>query len=407
MLDKLWALPPDMAEEVLRSLYVQTEQQAALYSVTNESKDAYAVVQGVAVIPIDLPITRGDTVSSWSGRRLSIGQDSIRKSLMAAYADTAVKSILLSINSPGGVVHGTKELADFIAQSPKPIASYVDGLCASAAFWLAAATGRIFAPQTASVGSIGVIQTHIDYSSLYESIGIKITHITAGIYKATGSAYKPLSEEDATYLQKHVANIHAIFKTDVKNALGLSLADALWGEAQLFVASEAEPLGIVTAIVQDQNHAITMLSKEAKENVMDKVTLAANHPDLLAEIQAEAVQDMTAKAKDEQDALLAVVKACVGDEAMASVDAALKQCSEASLTPAQIMVLAPSLVTAKSASVKEDSEATAKSAILTGLQNASPEALSANPKNVQTPQSGKSALVSDAENRAAQVQNKG
>ncbi len=410
-----WALPTAMAESVLRTLFMKDEDkptshlsEALSMSAAHREEVGYSVQAGVALISINLPITRTDLVSYWSGKRLSMGQDSIRHSLMAAYADNMVKSILLVFNCPGGVVHGTKELADFIAGSAKPIAAYVDGLCASAAFWLAAATGRIFCPQTGTVGSVGVIQMHTDFSKYYEDFGVKFTPITAGTYKAVGTDKKPLSKDDLTYLQNHLSAIHEVFKMDVKNGLKLKTSEDLWGEAQIFIGNEAVQLGLVSSIVQDVHEAIQILSKEI---VMDFETLAAQHPQLLAQIQQKSVEEATAKSKVEQEqevkALLAVVKACAGDEVIQAINDTLEKCTAAKLSSEQIVALAPTLavkMAVKSTEIQADSsetspELSAMQNILSGLQTATPDPLTADPKQVTKTQ-GKCALVSDAENRA-------
>ena len=60
-------------------------------------------------------------------------------------------------------------------------------LCASAAYYLAAATGRVYAPATATVGSIGVICRHMDWSGFLEKCGVRVTHLTGGAWKAAGN----------------------------------------------------------------------------------------------------------------------------------------------------------------------------------------------------------------------------
>ncbi len=405
MLHNMWALPLDMAENVLRHLFSSNEKLSSLPSSGGEQKNGYSVHSGIALIGISLPITRSDMVSSWSGERLSIGQDSIRQSLMAAYADVTVKSILLVINSPGGVVHGTKELSDFIANSPKTIATYVDGLCTSAAFWLASATGRIFSPQTGTVGSVGVIQLHADFSRYYDKLGVTFTPITAGTYKAVGIDSKALSHEDISYLQKHITAVHNIFKSDVKKGLTLNAPEKDWGEAQVFLADEALSLGLISQVVQDVQEVIQILNKELH---MDAQTLATEHPQLLAQIQSEtakaAEEQATVKLKAEHEqahaALFAVVKACVGEKAMTGIENMLEQCQKAQLSDVQIVALAPTLATSIVESQPEQSnEQTAMQSILKNLQVISPDPLAADPKQIIKTQ-GKSALVLDAENRA-------
>lgn len=139
-----------------------------------KAEAGYELVGGVAVIPVSGPIVREQ---GWYGT----GQDAVASSLKAALADPSARAILLDITSPGGVVAGTKELADAIAEArtKKRCAAYANGLCTSAAYWLASATGTVYAPLTATVGSIGVIMTITNYAKLEEKWGISTVTITA------------------------------------------------------------------------------------------------------------------------------------------------------------------------------------------------------------------------------------
>ncbi len=433
-IENLWALPASMAESVLRSLFHERNApehaintglpsempSAMLPAVMPTAQKLYSVHNGVAVIPVTGAIARQDIRSFWTGKILAIGQDTIKAALANALQDVSVKGILLCINSPGGLVHGTKELADFIAQSvkpQKPVAAYVDGLCASAALWLGAATGRIYAPKTASVGSVGVIHMHVDYSKLYEKSGIKITPIAAGQYKAVGADSQALSDDDKAYLQEHINAIHTIFKEDVKTGLNLTQPESAWGEAQLFLAEKALGVGLVSAIVQDLDDALHIFSKE---NFMDKQTLAAQHPELLAELTAEikliakeeAKAETLAKFKatnqEEQEALLAVVAACTGSAGMEAVKAVLEQCAAAQLSAKQIITLVPSFAPAATlASTQKDApdaETQSRAAILSALHSTGNAALPADVKGETHVKAKKSALVADAEARAQQAQ---
>ena len=402
--NNIWALPTSLAEEILRSFYdnkkASNENGASAFQRNSEKKQEYSINNGIAIIEITGPIYRKNIYSWWSDERIAIGHNSIKKDIQSAIDNPSVKQILLSINSPGGVVSGTKELADFIAHSPKPISAYADGLVASAAFWLASATGIIYAPATAMLGSIGVIQVHVDLSKYYERVGVKFTPITAGTFKAVGSDSSPLSEEDKKYLQKQLDSIHTIFKNDVQSNLGLTSPQNLWGEAQIMLANEAKELGLVSAVVQDINEVIDILSKE---NIMDKATLSAQHPDLLAEIQNEAKAEMVEQAQTERKALFAVIEACCGKEAINAVNATIQKCTDAKLDAEQITALAPSLavkVEAQTSPSQATSEEQAKAQILAGLQTTSPVAVEVDPKDASALQKSKSSLVANAEKRA-------
>ena len=111
----------------------------------------------IAVIPIDGPIFRyADMFTRYSG---GITTEGLARDIQGALDDPAVQGILLAIDSPGGESTGINELADLIyrARGRKPLAAYVEGYGASAAYWIAAAAETVIVDDTALVGSIGTI----------------------------------------------------------------------------------------------------------------------------------------------------------------------------------------------------------------------------------------------------------
>lgn len=156
-MNELWALPFEMAEQVLSDLAsAKSNPQALVEGFPERKARGYELVGGVAVIPVTGPIVREQ---GWYG----VGQDAVASSLKAALADAIAE-----------------------ARTKKRCAAYANGLCASAAYWLASATGTVYAPLTATVGSIGVIMTITNYAKLEEKWGISTVTITGGKWKAAG-----------------------------------------------------------------------------------------------------------------------------------------------------------------------------------------------------------------------------
>ena len=393
-MNELWALPFDMAEQVLAELVLAKAKPQALVEGFPERKArGYELVGGVAVIPVSGAIVREQ---GWYGT----GQDAVSSALKAALADPSARAILLDINSPGGVVSGTKELSDAIAEArtKKRCAAYANGLCASAAYWLASATGTVYAPLTATVGSIGVIMTITNYAKLEEKWGISTVTITGGKWKAAGQGGE-LTEEERQYFQERINTLHQIFKADVGRHMGLTADPQLWGEAQLLLAQPARELGLVTDIVRDRDAAIRKLAVEAQ---MTREELAAQSPELLAEgrlkAEAENKANMDKAAADAVAGALAVVKAVAGDETASRVETTLNTFRATEMSAEQIATVAPLLAKAE-APVHENAEAKSRAGILTGLQNGHQNPVAASPGTVPTATT-KSPLLADAERRA-------
>lgn len=383
MSNPLWALLPEAAETLLPALAREThppQEPSALHAAILPQRGqvadkGYSVTNGVAVIPIKGSIFQHAIYSQWDGRKLACGQDEIAAALATAINDPSTKAILFAIDSPGGTVSGTKELADKIVEAAKrkPMASYADGLMASAAMWLGAATGRVYAPITALVGSVGIIMTCVDYSKLNEKMGISINYITGGKFKSAGYSDQPLSDEARALFEKQVGELHEIFKADVVRGLGITAPASQWAEGQTMLAGEAKNVGLVTHIVRDLESAITQLSQEA---TMDYATLSAKHPELLAEITAKAraeaaqEQDANAKAaaKAATDSVLAMVKTVAGEDVHAKLAGLVAANVQPETLAAVTAILGASAV--KEEKTELSAEEAARARILAGIEAA-------------------------------------
>lgn len=391
-MNELWALPFEMAEQVLSDLASAKEvSQSSFGEAFGKGRSGYELVGGVAVIPVTGPIVREQ---GWYG----VGQDAVASSLKAALADPSARAILFDITSPGGVVAGTKELADAIAEArtKKHCAAYANGLCASAGYWLASATGTVYAPLTATVGSIGVIMTITNYAKLEEKWGISTVTITGGKWKAAGQGGE-LTDEERRYFQERINTLHQIFKADVGRHMGLTADPQLWGEAQLLLAQPARELGLVTDIVRDRDAAIRKLAVEAQ---MTREELAAQSPELVDALLAEGRLKAEAENKANMDkaAADAVVKAVAGDETASRVETTLNTLRATGMSAEQIATVAPLLAKAE-APVHENAEAKTRAGILARLQNVHQNPVAASPGTVPTATT-KSPLLADAERRA-------
>lgn len=332
--DNLWAMQPCAFAAFIEALQAEAKSPFA----DSVESDPYQLENGVAIIPVEGVILRQQFWGFGAGLR------EINAALSAALADPQAKAILFSLCSPGGQARGVKELADaiFAARAVKPCAAWVDGLCASAAYWLAAATGRIYAGPSSEVGSIGVILRHMDKSDMNKNDGLTFTYITAGSHKAIGNPDSALSESDLAVLQARVDAIYEIFCCDVAQHMGLALENRLaWADGRDFLAGEAESLGLVTSLVANRAEAISNL---IKETFMDKTELAQKHPELLASIEADAKQSaMQEAAKNTEAAVneavantLAIMETAVGKETADKV----RSLVATGMTPAQLQAAA-------------------------------------------------------------------
>jgi signal peptide peptidase SppA len=251
---------------------------------------------------VDLDIRNGVAVVRVMGTLWRFAYDRIRREVAAAVDDHSVKAVVLRVSSPGGLVSGCKELADFIhaAGQKKHIYAYADGQMCSAAYWIGSAAKDIAAPVTAYIGSIGVRTLHVDWSKWDEQAGLKFTHLAAGEYKALGNEDEPLSKKARDYFQGHLDDLYSIFVDSVARQRGVDRDKALsMADGKVFLADEAQELGLVDRVEQDFHSYLSFILK--KEKIMDLATLEKDHPDLYAQAlnkgKEEAAEETDQKVK--------------------------------------------------------------------------------------------------------------
>lgn len=169
----------------------------------------------VAILPLRGVIAnRMNLMSEISGGTSSEQFGAIFDAMMA---NDAVKAIIFDVDSPGGAVSGTAELAAkiFAARGRKPIIAHVNATCASAAYWIASAADEIVVTPTGVVGSIGVLAVHEDVSGALEKAGIRKTIISAGELKAEGNPYEALGNEARGRIQARIDSAYGMFVGDV------------------------------------------------------------------------------------------------------------------------------------------------------------------------------------------------
>jgi signal peptide peptidase SppA len=173
--------------------------------------------------------------------------------LREAADDPAVTEIILDVDSPGGEVAGTEELAAVVAEArtQKRVTAVVNALAASAAYWVASAASRIVSTPSGLVGSIGVVATHVDLSELERKAGIRVTEIAAPAGKTVGTEHAPLSEAGRGAIAANVEAFYRLFVERVAAGRGVS-ADVVrgerFGQGRVFTAEEARRRGLVDAV---------------------------------------------------------------------------------------------------------------------------------------------------------------
>ncbi len=154
-----WLMLPDALDNLLTISDRMGDPTALATKRGERLEDTRKVTlrNGVAVVPVIGPIFRyANLFTEISG---ATSTQVLATDIQRALDDPKVKSIVLNIDSPGGVASGINELAEMIyaGRSRKRIVAYIGGTGASAAYWVATAASEIVIDEASLAGSIGVV----------------------------------------------------------------------------------------------------------------------------------------------------------------------------------------------------------------------------------------------------------
>lgn len=173
----------------------------------------------------------------------------LRKQVRTARQDPTAKGILLEIDSPGGMVAGTDELAREVALASRamPTMAVIDGIGASAAYWVASQCRYVYASRTSEVGSIGTMCVVVDSSAADEKKGYKVHVVSTGPLKGSFVPGAPVTEEQLQYLQSRVDETNRFFLAAVESGRKAHYDKNAeeWKSGRVWIASQAKEMGLI------------------------------------------------------------------------------------------------------------------------------------------------------------------
>ena len=245
---------------------------------------------GIAIVRIAGPMIKGKS-SPFVSNYAAIG-DALDELL-----ENTPLAVVLSIDSPGGMVAGVEDCVrkiNQLAQQTLVVAS-VGGDCLSAAYRLASQCGSIWASEESSVGSLGTYWQLLDFSQAFQNDGIRSVLLTTGPMKGVGAVGEAISEEQQAFLQSKVDEMNARFMADLAAGRGLSAEQlAAVSDGRWWLAAEAVGLGLVDQLGGLGDVLAAIRAKFQESLSMAKETLqpatATQEPAAAVEVSAVGVQ---------------------------------------------------------------------------------------------------------------------
>ena len=208
--------------------------------------------------------------------------ENVVAAMRAALEDTGSQGLVLLINSPGGspVQAGiiNDEIVRLKALHHKPIYAVVEESCASAAYYIAAATDKIYVDKASIVGSIGVLMDGFGFTGLMDKLGVERRLMTAGENKGFLDPFSPQTDAQRKHAQAMLNHIHAQFIGVVKKGRGDRLKETpemfsglFWTGQQAIELGLADELGSIDQVARDVIKAEELVDYSRRDNVAERL----------------------------------------------------------------------------------------------------------------------------------------
>jgi len=173
-----------------------------------------------------------------------ITPDYVYRQLDKAAEDPSIEGVVLRVESPGGSIAASQNIAAMIRDFEKPIVVSMADMAASGGYYISAPAQGIVAHPGTATGSIGVISSVMDLEGLYEKLGIKVETVKSGQHKDMFS--RSLTDEEREIMQNISDEAYHQFINDVAEGRDMDpdeVRELATGE--LFLGTQAKELGLV------------------------------------------------------------------------------------------------------------------------------------------------------------------
>ncbi|HUM15874.1 MAG TPA: signal peptide peptidase SppA [Candidatus Nitrosotalea sp.] len=183
------------------------------------------------------------------GGERGLDTDGVVRTLREYRDDPAVRAVVLRINSPGGVVAPTQEIATAVLrlrEAKKPVVASLGSVAASGGYYVAVAADRIYANPGTLTGSIGVVMQLANVEGLLKKVGVEYVVVKAGAYKDVGNFARAMTPEERRILQALLDDVYDQFITAVADGRGLDTKDVRgFAEGRIYSGRQAQGLKMV------------------------------------------------------------------------------------------------------------------------------------------------------------------
>ncbi len=190
------------------------------YLNARRSEDQTAPAEGkIAIIVIDGALVDGEESLG------NAGAETLVDIIQRAGKDSAIKAVVVRINSPGGVISASELIRSELAavqQKGKPVVVSMGGVAASGGYWIASVADMIVASGTTVTGSIGVFSLALTLDQSLKALGIHPDGTGTTAFSSSYLWFMPIDPAVKNIIQNRTSKSYEDFVNLVADGRGLS-----------------------------------------------------------------------------------------------------------------------------------------------------------------------------------------
>jgi len=253
----------DELPQQLSTLYQRRMRVTALHKLPQPTS-AWDAPRQVAVVYIDHTIAQGDSTDGGILTPATTGSRTVVRQLNRARRDSAVRAVVLRIDTPGGSAFASEEIwraVSRLSSSKKPVVVSMGESATSGGYYVASAADAIVTTPMTVTGSIGAVAYKINVQGLIGRLGIESVGITRGAHADMWATTRPWDDPDQARAQALLDATYHRFRLRVAQGRSLSddAVDDLAG-GRLWSGQRAVDLGLA-----DQTGGIIEAVEKARE----------------------------------------------------------------------------------------------------------------------------------------------
>lgn len=257
----------------------------------------------IAVLVGEGDIVQGDPGNAL-GNQSEIADRAFAKVIRQVKSDSAVKGVIVRVNSPGGdslasdiILHELKSLSE-----TKPTVISMSDLAASGGYYISMTGDPVVAYPDTITGSIGVLYARPVVHGLFDKLGIQAELLSRGQLAQMDSIYEPLSDAARQKLHESIQSTYKLFVSKVATARrkAYDQIDQI-AQGRVWMGGQARQNGLVDQL-GGLDLAISIVRQRAHLSPTGDTNLVMFPPrksiwDVLANSSPETVQDAATDSK--------------------------------------------------------------------------------------------------------------